>query len=40
MYGTPPTCTISFGIGKGVESAKLGPLAKCSVSLFGGIEVY
>ena len=33
MYGTPPTCAVTFGIGKGVESAKLGPLAKFHAQL-------
>ena len=35
MYGTPPTCTVIFGIDKGVKLAKLGPLAKFYAQLVG-----
>ena len=35
MYGTPPTCTVTFGIGNGVESVKLGFLAKIHAQLVG-----
>ena len=27
MYGTPPACAVTFGIGEGIESVKLGFLA-------------
>ena len=35
IYSTPPTCDVIFGIGKGVELAKLGPLAKFHAQLVG-----
>ena len=35
IYGTPPTHAVMFGIGKGVEWAKLGPLAKFHSQLVG-----
>ena len=35
MYGTPPTCALILGIGKGVESTKLGFLAKIHTQLVG-----
>ena len=35
MYGTLLTCTMTFGISKGVESANLGPLAKFHAQLVG-----
>ena len=35
MYSTPPTCTVTFSIGKGVESAKLGLSAKFHAQLVG-----
>ena len=35
MYGTPPTRTVTFGISKGVESTKLGLLAKFHAQLVG-----
>ena len=28
MYGTPPICVVAFGIGDGVESAKMSLLFK------------
>ena len=33
MYGIPPTCAVILGIGKGIELAKLGPLAKFHTQL-------
>ena len=33
IYGTILTCTVTFDIGKGVELAKLGPLAKFHAQL-------
>ena len=35
MYSTLPTRAVTFGIGKGVELAKLGPLAKLHTQLVG-----
>ena len=35
MYSTPPTCAVIFGIDKGVELAKLCPLAKFHAQLVG-----
>ena len=35
MYSTPPTCTMTFGIFKGVELVKLGFLAKFYAQLVG-----
>ena len=35
MYSTPLNCAVTFGIGEGVESAKLGLLAKFHTQLVG-----
>ena len=34
IYGTPLTCTVTFGSGDGVESAKMSLLAKYHAQLF------
>ena len=33
MYGTPSTCTVTFGIGEGMELTKLGLLDKSHAQL-------
>ena len=35
IYGNLPRCIVTFGISKGVESAKLGPLSKFHAQLVG-----
>ena len=35
MYGTPPTCAVTFRIGDGVESVKLDLLASFYAQLVG-----